>query len=114
MKNHLFCIGVELRKTGQSAETADNQTPASSFTNFNVYVGANDLHEALSRVQQQLQQDGYEILFIRGGWVVDANCNDGFCPTDAMMGSQGGDLLFNGQIAYGKPQEWSINSEYEY
>ena len=31
-----------------------------------------------------------------------------------MMGSQGGDLLFNGQIAYGKPQEWSINSDYEY
>ena len=111
MKNHLFCVGVELRKT---AEQASQSLPTSSYAYMNAYVGANDLREALEQVEKQLKQDGYEILFIRGCWVVDSDCDDGFCPTDESTSAAGGDLLFNGQIQYGKLQEWSINNDYEY
>lgn len=113
MKNHLFCVGVELRQTSNSTEDQAN-TPSSSYLYLNAFVGANDLREALAHVEQQLEQDGYELLFIRGCWVVDSKCNDGFCPNDELIASSGGDLLFNGKIAYGKPKEWSINNDYEY
>ncbi len=111
MKNHLFCVGVELRK---ASEQADQGASASSYAYLNVYLGANDVREALDRVENQLKQDGYEILFVRGCWVVDSDCDDGFCPTDESNAAASGDLLFNGQIQYGKSQEWSISSDYEY
>lgn len=73
MKNHLFCVGIEFKKA--SEQTA-------SYAYRTAYLGANDIYEAIHRVEKQLKQEGNEILFIRGCWVVDADCDDGFCPTD--------------------------------
>ena len=105
MKNHLFCVGIEFKKASEQTASYAYQT---------AYLGANDIYEAIHRVEKQLKQEGNEILFIRGCWVVDADCDDGFCPTDESKMLANNDLLFNDQIVFGKLQEWSINNNYEY
>lgn len=47
MKKHLFCVGVEFRKA--SDETG-------SYAYLTAYLGADDLHEAIDRVQKQLEK----------------------------------------------------------
>ena len=105
MKKYLFCVGIEFKKA--SEQTA-------SYAYRTAYLGANDIYEAIHRVEKQLKQEGNEILFIRGCWVVDADCDDGFCPTDESKVLAKNDLLFNDQILFGKLQEWSISNNYEY
>ena len=105
MKKHLLCVGVEFRKA--SDETG-------SYAYLTAYLGADDLHEAIDRVQKQLEQEGNKVLFVRGCWVVDADCDDGFCPTEESNAASKADLLFSDEIYYGKLQQWSINNGYEY
>lgn len=105
MKNHLFCVGVEV---GPSA--------AQDFlaAHVNLYVGANDLREALVRAEAALARDGYPLIFVRGCWVVDAACHDGFCPLDELPGEVGGGLLFSDAVHYGAFRERSTTSDYGY
>ena len=55
MKKHLFCVGVEFRKA--SDETG-------SYAYLTAYLGADDLHEAIDRVQKQLEQEGNKVLIV--------------------------------------------------
>ena len=86
MKNHLFCVGAAVGPSAAQGVLA---------AHVNLYVGANDLREALARVEAALACDGYPLIFVRGCWVVDAACNDGFCPVDELPGEVGGGLLFS-------------------
>lgn len=106
MKNHLFCVGIEFQKGFEKTAT--------SYAYLTVYLGADDIQEAIERVEKHFEQQGNKVLFVRGCWVVDADCDDGFCPTDESNTAIEEDLLFNNQIHYGKLQEWSINDNYEY
>src|SRR5512145_2741472 len=105
MKNHLFCVGAEV-----------GPSPAREFmgAEVNVYVGANDLRDALARVETALQLDGFEVTFIRGCWVVDSACNDGFCPADELPSEVSGGLLFSDAVHYGEFRERTMASDYGY
>lgn len=105
MKNHLFCVGAEV-----------GPSPSGDFleAHVNAYVGANDLREALARVEAALQRDGYRVTFIRGCWVVDVACNDGFCPVDALPSEVSGGLLFSDEVHYGEFRERTTESDYGY
>lgn len=105
MKNHLFCVGAEL-----GSSTVGEFLGAQ----VNVYVGANDLREALTRVEAALGQDGYQVTFIRGCWVVDAACNDGFCPADELPSEVSGGLLFSDAVYYGTFRKRTTESDYGY
>lgn len=109
MKNHLFCVGVEV-----TSAAGGQRSEAFVSAQLNAYVGANDLHEALSRVEQALQRDGYAVSFIRGCWVVDAACNDGFCPVDELPSEIGGGLLFSDEVHYGEMHNRTSASDYGY
>lgn len=105
MKNHLFCVGTEV-----------GPSPSGEFleAHVNVYVGANDLREALTRAEAALQRDGYQVIFVRGCWVVDAACNDGFCPVDEVPGEVSGELLFSDAVHYGEFRERTTENDYLY
>lgn len=105
MKKHLFCVGAEV-----------GPSPAGEFlgAQVNVYVGANDLREALARAEAALQRDGYPLNFIRGCWVVDVACNDGFCPADELPTEVSGGLLFSDEVHYGKFRERTMENDYGY
>ena len=105
MKKHLFCVGTEV-----------GPAPAREFlgAHVNVYVGANDLREALERAEDALQRDGYQVTFIRGCWVVDVACNDGFCPVDALPSEVSGELLFSDGVHYGEFRERTTENDYGY
>jgi hypothetical protein len=105
MKKYLFCVGIEFKKASD---------PSESYAYVTAYLGAKNIDEAIQRVEKQLEQEGNEILFVRGCWVVDSDCDDGFCPTDESRTLANNDLLFNDQIVFGKLQEWSISNNYEY
>lgn len=109
MKNHLFCVGVEVASAAGGQRTEEFVS-----AHLNAYVGANDLREALARVEAALQRDGYEVSFIRGCWVVDAACNDGFCPADELASEIGGGLLFSDEIHYGELHDLTTASDYGY
>lgn len=109
MKKHLFCVGAEVTplEGGQRSE-------AFVSAQLNAYVGANDLRDALSRVEAALQRDGYAVNFIRGCWVVDMACNDGFCPADALSSEVSGGLLFSDEVHYGELRDLTTASDYGY
>lgn len=109
MKNHLFCVGVEVGPSPASA-----QAEAFQGAHVNVYVGANELREALARVETALQQDGYQVIFIRGCWVVDSDCNDGFCPADPLPSEVSGELLFSDAVHYGMFRDRVSENDYDY
>lgn len=109
MKKHLFCVGAEI--------TPHSTNPlAEEFVSaqLNVYVGANDLHEALLRAEAALGRDGYAVNFIRGCWVVDVACNDGFCPADVLPTEVSGALLFSDAVHYGELRELTTANDYNY
>lgn len=54
MKNHLFCVGAEVRPSPASGQGQDFVSG-----HVNAYAGANTLREALGRVA--LRRDGYEV-----------------------------------------------------
>ncbi|MNZ99296.1 hypothetical protein D3C78_1186150 [compost metagenome] len=110
MKNHLFCVGAEVGPA--PAGTPSGESFLSAYVN--VYVGANDLREALARVESALQQDGYRVVFIRGCWVVDADCNDGFCPADELSSELSGGLLFSDAVHYGTFRDRIGQHDYAY
>ena len=105
MKKHLFCVGTEV-----------GPSPSGEFlaAHVNVYVGANDLREALDSVEAALRRDGYQATFIRGCWVVDVACNDGFCPADALPSEVSGGLLFSDGVHYGEFRERTTADDYGY
>jgi hypothetical protein len=105
MKKYIFCVGIEFKKASDSS---------GSYAYVTAYVGAENIEEAIQQVKKQLEQEENEILFVRGCWVVDADCDDGFCPTDESKALANNDLLFNNQIVFGKLQEWTISNHYEY
>lgn len=105
MKKYLFCVGIEFRETSNRS---------GSYAYVTAYLGAKNIDEAIQLVKKQLEQEGNEIQFVRGCWVVDSDCDDGFCPTDESKTLANNDLLFNDQIVFGKLQEWSISNDYEY
>ena len=105
MKNHLFCVGAEVGPSAVQDFLA---------AHVNVYVAADDVREALQRVEAALARDGYALNFVRGCWVVDAACNDGFCPVDELPGEVGGALLFSDEVHYGAFRALSTASDYAY
>ena len=105
MKNHLFCVGAEVGPSAVQDFLA---------AHVNVYVAADDVREALQRVEAALARDGYALNFVRGCWVVDAACNDGFCPVDELPGEVGGGLLFSDEVHYGAFRALSTASDYAY
>lgn len=109
IKNHLFCVGAEV-----TPAVGSQQAEAFVSAHLNAYVGANDLREALERVEAALQRDGYAVTFIRGCWVVDAACNDGFCPADELPTEVSGGLLFSDDVYYGELQELTTAADYAY
>lgn len=109
MKKHLFCVGAEVAPA--AGGRLDGEFVSAQL---NIYVGANDLRDALGRVEAALQQDGYQVTFIRGCWVVDAACNDGFCPADELPTEVSGGLLFSDEVHYGELRERTTQSDYGY
>ncbi|MCQ4347096.1 hypothetical protein NGA35_06585 [Pseudomonas stutzeri] len=109
MKKHLFCVGAEVAPAagGRLAETFVS-------AQLNVYVAANELRDALTRAEVALRRDGYEVTFVRGCWVVDAACNDGFCPADALPSEVSGGLLFSDEVHYGELRELTTANDYAY
>ena len=107
MKNHLFCVGAEVRPSSASGQVRDFVS-----AHVNVYAGANTLREALDRVEGALRRDGYEVTFVRGCWVVDAACNDGFCPVDELPTEVSGGLMFSDDVHYGAFRERTTESDY--
>ena len=109
MKNRLFCVGAEVRPSPASGQARDFVS-----CHVNVYAAANTLREALERAEGALRRDGYEVSFIRGCWVVDAACNDGFCPADELPTEVSGELMFSDEVHYGAFRELSSESDYVY
>lgn len=109
MKNHLFCVGAEVSPIPAGAQDREFLD-----AHVNVYVGANDLREALARAEAALQRDGYQLTFVRGCWVVDVACNDGFCPADDLPTEVSGGLLFSDAVHYGEFRERTTESDYGY
>lgn len=107
MKSHLFCVGVEV---GKSPSVENSFLSA----HVNVYVGADSMRDALDRAEAALQRDGYQVTFVRGCWVVDLACNDGFCPIDELPGEISGGLLFSDAVHYGEFRELIRESDYGY
>lgn len=109
MKNRLFCVGAEVEPVPDGPHSGEFM-----LAHVNVYTGANEAREALARVETALQKDGYRVSFIRGCWVVDADCNDGFCPVDQLPAEVSGELLFSDAVHYGEFRDRVEESDYEY
>ncbi len=109
MKNHLFCIGAEVRPS--PALKAKREFISAQL---NVYTGANAVAEALEKAEAALREQGYEVTFIRGAWVVDAACDDGFCPLDEVPSDVRGELLFSDGVQFGDLRRMITSGDYGY
>lgn len=72
------------------------------------------LYRRRDRGEAALARDGYPLISVRGCWVVDAACNDGFCPADDLPSEVRGGLLFSNVVYYGTFRERTTESDYSY
>ncbi|MFZ5530155.1 MAG: hypothetical protein ACOY4U_03775, partial [Pseudomonadota bacterium] len=97
-KKHVFCVEVELRATpgGRLPEGIDGAW-------LQVYLGADDLREAIARAEMTLAADGYQVVMVRGGWIADAGYVSEVRRDDHRPGDDDWlTLLAGGTVHYGK------------
>ena len=109
-KKHVFCIEVELKSIpgGRLPESIDGAW-------LQVYLGADDLREAIALAETTLATDGYQLVMVCGGWIADEGYASGIRRDEHRPGE--GDwlgLLAGDTVHYGKLQGWDKGSDYEY